>query len=104
MIAYTVNVFVSGTEKWRNKDGKLHREGDKPAVIWANGTQVFWKNGKLHRDGDKPARIWASGIQEFFKNGVQYFPDKKHTVVLDGKEVEISDKSFKALKELFGKD
>lgn len=38
------------------KDGKLHRDGDKPAVdLW--GHLEFYKEGNLHREGDNPARM-----------------------------------------------
>lgn len=44
------------------KDGKLHREGDKPAHIIkdAQGNvleEEYFKDNQLHRDGDKPAHI-----------------------------------------------
>jgi hypothetical protein len=45
------------------KNGKLHRDGDQPAVIVRNATtgivteESYWKDNKLHRDGDQPARI-----------------------------------------------
>ena len=32
------------------KDGKLHRDGDKPAVIRADGSVSYYKDGKLHRN------------------------------------------------------
>lgn len=38
------------------------------AKVWLN------KNGELHREDDKPARIYPDGTREWFKNGVQYFP------------------------------
>ena len=52
-------------------EGILHRDGDEPAEIWANGSRVWYKHGKLHRDGDEPARIWADGSREWWKNGVR---------------------------------
>ena len=85
-----------GSQCWY-KDGKLHRGGDLPAVIWDNGcqfwykngewhrdgdlpavilqgTQWWYKNGKLHRDGDRPAVTDTDGIRLWFKNGERYFP------------------------------
>jgi hypothetical protein len=53
-------IYASGSQEWY-KNGVLHREGDLPAIIWANGTQVWYKNGKRHREGDLPAIIWANG-------------------------------------------
>ena len=39
------------------KTEKYHREGDKSAIIKADGAQFWYKNGKCHRAGDKPAII-----------------------------------------------
>ena len=50
-------------------NGVLHSFDDKPAVIWADGTQYWCKNGKIHRDEDLPAIIHADGTQEWHKNG-----------------------------------
>jgi len=47
----------------------LHRENDLPAVIFADGTKVWWRDGKIHRDGDKPAWIQPNGPTQWFKNG-----------------------------------
>lgn len=47
--------------------GELHRNGDLPAVIGANGHQEWWKDGKRHREGDLPAIITADGNQEWWK-------------------------------------
>ena len=37
-----VNRTVSdyGTIRYKNKDGKLHRDGDKPAVVYADARAV----------------------------------------------------------------
>ena len=32
----------------------LHRDGDKPAIIYNDGSKKYYKEGLLHRDGDKP--------------------------------------------------
>ena len=65
---YTEKVHRYGTKRYF-KDGKLHRDGDEPAVIWSNGTKEYYKNGKSHRDGDKPAVIWSDGAKWYYKNG-----------------------------------
>jgi len=39
----------NGYKEWRNKCGKLYREGDKPAAVYADGNKEWWKNGKLVR-------------------------------------------------------
>lgn len=39
-------------------DGKIHRDGDKPAVIYANEARCEWRQrGMLHRDGNRPAIV-----------------------------------------------
>ena len=32
------------------QNGKLHRDNDLPAVVYANGDQIWYQNGKRHRD------------------------------------------------------
>jgi len=58
-----------GTKRWFNNAGELHRENDLPAVIFKNGTKVWWKNGKRHRENDMPAIIREYGSKEWFVNG-----------------------------------
>ena len=50
-------------------NGVLHSFEDKPAEIWDNGTQVWYKKGKIDRNDDLPAVIHADGTQEWYKNG-----------------------------------
>lgn len=45
-----------------------HRDGDKPALITANGDQVYMQHGKLHRERG-PAFIGADGKQEYYIHG-----------------------------------
>jgi hypothetical protein len=54
---------------WRNKHGQLHRDGDQPASIWADGTKMWYQNGDLHHDGDQPAIIWTNGTREWYQHG-----------------------------------
>jgi len=69
-------VDENGTKRWYNKNRQLHRDDDKPSVIYADGRKEWWKNGQLHRDGDKPAIIFANGEEEYYNNGVQYEPHR----------------------------
>lgn len=39
------------------QNGKLHRFGDEPAIVYTNGESHWYKNGKLHRRGDLPAIV-----------------------------------------------
>jgi hypothetical protein len=49
------------------KNGKFHRDNDKPAKISSNET-VWYNNGLIHRDGDEPALIWKD-YKIWYKNG-----------------------------------
>ena len=62
-------ISLTGTQRWY-KDGKRHRDGDEPAVIYPVGTREWYKNGELHRDGDEPAVIYpGGGTRYWYKNG-----------------------------------
>ena len=54
-------IYYDGTKCWINKNGKFHRDNDKPAQIYKSGTKYWFKNGKFHRDNDKPALIYSDG-------------------------------------------
>lgn len=62
-------------------DGKLHRDGDLPAVIKANGDRHWYQHDELHRGGDKPAIEMADGTLHYFKNGVSHRAGGKPTTV-----------------------
>ena len=127
MIEYIVKICDDGTEKWY-LNGKLHREdgpaikyadGDKvwykeglvhredgPAIEYPDGSKFWYKNDKLHRE-DGPAIERADGVKEWYLNG-RSLPEEEfnkrmnsHTVVIDGKEIVISSKSFEAMKDFF---
>jgi hypothetical protein len=38
-------------------NGKLHREGDLPAIQYPDGSRRWYKNDKLHRDNNLPSII-----------------------------------------------
>ena len=77
----------SHTEEWADgtllwyKNGKEHRDDDKPARILADGRLEWYKNGLLHRDGDKPALIDASGSLWWFKNRLFHRDGDKPAVI-----------------------
>jgi hypothetical protein len=92
----------SHTEEWTNgtllwlKNRQFHRDGDKPASIRADGTQVsWWKNGQRHRDGDKPAFIDANGQLIWWKNDKLHrvtgpaviYPNNKHQYWINGVDI-----------------
>ena len=64
--------------KWY-RYGKLHRENDRPAIIWISGLKEWWYKGKRHRENDKPAVVTKEGIGiKYFLNGKEYKPNKKY--------------------------
>ena len=96
---YEVSHRADGSVMWEEfwKEDQLHREGDRPAVVWylADGSvelEMFYKEGQLHREGDRPAwvRYRADGSveqEEFWKKDQQYTPSKAKPC--EGKTVEI---------------
>lgn len=59
-------------------NGRLHRDSDLPAITYQSRLE-YYKHGKLHRDDDengtpKPAIIWSDGTEVYFKNGNQFQP------------------------------
>ena len=62
-------IYSNGDQSWY-RNNKLHRDNDQPAVIYADGTQKWYQNNKLHRDNDQPAMICADGEQRWYINGV----------------------------------
>jgi len=73
-------IWSDGEKNW-HKDGPLHRDGDKPAVIQANGAKVWYKNGKCHRDNDKPAGVFHDGAKYWYKNGKLHRDNDKPAVI-----------------------
>ena len=63
--------FSDGTKKWYQND-ELHRDNDRPAIEDADGTKEWLQNDKRHRDNDRPAIEYADGTKEWWQN------DKRH--------------------------
>ena len=59
---------ADGTQRWYDADGELHRDDDRPALVWANGYQSWWQHGLRHRDGDRPAIVYANGDQSWYQH------------------------------------
>jgi hypothetical protein len=64
-------IYENGSREWW-QFGQHHRDGDRPAIIRASGVQEWMKYGKRHRDGDQPAAIYAVGIHVWWQNGVKH--------------------------------
>ena len=77
-----INKF--GNIEYRNKNNKLHRDNG-PAIIFADGTQSWYKNGKCHRENG-PALIGFIGIQEWYKNGELHRKDGPSVIYADGRK------------------
>ena len=97
----TVNNY--GTKIWINKDGKIHREGNQPAIEYVDGYKAWYINGELHRDNDEPAAE-DHGYKAWFKNGSRHrvkgaaieYPNGTKSWYLNDKYIECkSQKEFK---------
>lgn len=62
-------ITADGSQYWY-RNGEMHRSGDRPAIIRPDGTTVWCKYGERHRDGDLPAVIRNNGGQSWYKHGV----------------------------------
>ena len=102
MIEYTVTVYANGDRFWYLNGGR-HRE-DGPAVEYSNGGKVWYLNGKCHRE-DGPAMECTNGTKVWYLNGERLTEEeflnktKKHVIIIDGKEISVSEKSFNELKK-----
>ena len=78
-------ICFNGDAHWLNDKGELHRKGDQPAVVDANGTTEWFKNGEEHRDNDKPTVITEDGTMEWWKDGVRHRDGDQPAIIwLDG--------------------
>lgn len=71
-------VALNGDMEWWY-DGRLHRDGDRPAIECVNGDKFWFINGLLHRDNDMPAVIYGNGTMEWYRHGERYFPNHWET-------------------------
>ena len=72
-------IWIDGS-KWWYQNGNIHRDDDKPAVEYANGTKAWYQNGNKHRDNDKPAIEYANGTKEWYQNGKIHRDNDKPSV------------------------
>jgi len=102
----TMEVDRDGTKRWKNTNGKLHRE-DGPAIEYANGDKVWYINGIKHRL-DGPAVEDVNGDRFWYKNdkrhredgpAIEYATGNKYWYIngnlhrLDGPAIEYADGS-----------
>ena len=66
-LKYRVVVNQHGARGYYNSADQLHRT-DGPAVIWADGTKLWFQNGQCHRTNG-PAIEFVNGTKEWYING-----------------------------------
>ena len=64
-------------------NNQFHRV-DGPAIIYPNGTQLWFINGNLHRE-DGPARIFPDGQEEWYINGKLHREDGPAVIYPNGR-------------------
>jgi hypothetical protein len=61
-------ILADGTEMWFC-EGVHHRDDDLPAIVGSTGEREWYRYGSQHRDGDKPAVIYADGSAVYLQDG-----------------------------------
>ena len=69
---------------YRNQFGQLHRV-DGPALVYANGTQLWYLNDQLHRV-DGPAVEYPDGMCSWLINGQLHRLDGPAIIRADGSQ------------------
>lgn len=49
-------------------NGILHSVNDQPAVVFADGTKIWYRYGHIHRDNDLPAIERGNELHEWWQN------------------------------------
>ena len=77
-------VDTDGVRKW-HRDGVLHRDGDKPAVVDdTSGVSRWFIDSELHREGDQPAHVdTTQGIRRWHRHGVLHRDGDKPAIEAD---------------------
>jgi hypothetical protein len=81
-------VYDHGAKKWY-RDNLLHRVGDQPAYIHKYGTQLWYMNSVIHRCHDLPAVVGKDGSCAWFINGVNYREIIDQPSIICGKNSDI---------------
>jgi hypothetical protein len=58
--------------KWINYDRHIHRDNDLPAIIYFDGTKIWYSNGNRHRNNDLPGYIVPQILNVWYQDGVEY--------------------------------
>ena len=78
-LKYRIETNDAGSRYYLNSAGELHRT-DGPAIIHANGTELWYQNGQRHRI-DGPAAVFAGGYKAWYINGVELTEDEFNQAV-----------------------
>lgn len=60
--------------EFHQQDGLLHSHADRPAVVYADGTQWWYREGQVHRDNG-PAVVHANGVEEWWQENKRHRTD-----------------------------
>jgi hypothetical protein len=67
----TIKKVFKDRIEYRNTEGQWHRT-DGPAIIWHDGSKVWYVNGKLHRTDGPALEDTIAGLNSWFINGEYY--------------------------------
>lgn len=73
-------------EYWLDETDKLHRNSDKPAVVFGAGGCKWYNHGLQHRGGDKPADV-SPYRKEWWKKGVLHRDYDKPAIVYENTQM-----------------
>jgi len=68
------------TREDKDEQGYLHTYNDKPAVVFKDGTKIWYKHGLIHRLNGY-ARIDRNGEKYYFIDGKLIDPEGFHKIV-----------------------
>ena len=66
---YIIDKF--GDKRLFDENGCLHSFDDKPSLKFSNGIVAWHKHGKLHRENQRPAVIYPSGDYSIYEDGIK---------------------------------
>lgn len=77
MLPYVMQVESATDTRWYRCDGDgrllyLHRDGDLPAVVCKDGTQMWFQHNRAKRDGNKPCVVTTDGMQLWLNESGMY--------------------------------
>ena len=70
---------------WMDWNWNKHRDGDLPAIVYKDGSLIWFKNGKKHRDNGQPAVIFPDGHKEWWFNGKLHREDGPAIITIEGR-------------------